>query len=183
MKSNPFFCLWSLGVLIVGLVAAACQPQAPPVALAISDAQEGALPEANADNGVPVESDSLATPLPTRPAYAPGELVEYIVQTGDTLPALAAHFNTQVDEIREANPIIPENVTTLPPGMPMNIPIYYAPLWGSAYQIMPDSLFVNGPSQVAFDTDTYIANQPGWLKNYVGFAAGANRSGARIVDI
>jgi LysM repeat protein len=41
----------------------------------------------------------LSTPLPTRPSYKPGELVEYIAQDGDTLPALAARFNTTVDEI------------------------------------------------------------------------------------
>jgi LasA protease len=42
---------------------------------------------------------------------------------GDTLPALAAHFNTSVEKIRAANPEIPPIVTTLPPGMPMKIPI------------------------------------------------------------
>jgi LasA protease len=81
---------------------------------------------------------------PTRPAYNPGELVDYTAQTGDTLPALASHFNTTVAEIRIANPIIPQDATSMPPGMPMKIPIYYQPLWGSSYQIIPDSLFVYG---------------------------------------
>ena len=58
------------------------------------------------------------TPMPTRLPYQPGELVDYIVQTGDTLPALAARFNTSVAEIRAANPIIPENASSLPPGLP-----------------------------------------------------------------
>ena len=37
----------------------------------------------------------LPTPMPTRPPYVPGTLVDYTAQTGDTLPALASHFNHQ----------------------------------------------------------------------------------------
>lgn len=123
------------------------------------------------------------TPFPTRPEYTPGELVDYTAQTGDLLPALAARFNTTVDEILAANPFIPSTATTMPPGMPMRIPIYYKPLWGTSYQIIPDGLYVNGPSQVGFDTEAFVASQPGWLKNYVSFAGGKNRTGAQIVDL
>ena len=135
--------------------------------------------------GIPQEAEAIQsevpTPFPTRPLYGPGELVEYVAQSGDTLPALAIHFNTTVDEILEANPIIPEGVTTLPPGMPMRIPIYYKPFWGSPYQILPDSLFVNGPSQVGFDHQTYVDGWTGWFTEYSEYAAGENRTGAGIV--
>ncbi len=120
--------------------------------------------------------------MPGRPLYNPGELVEYQAQTGDTLPALAVHFNTTVKEILEANPIIPAEATTLPAGLPMEIPIYYLPLWGSSYKIIPDSLFINGPAQIGFDTSAFVDQQPGWLKNYSDWAAGENRSGAEVVD-
>lgn len=125
---------------------------------------------------------SAPTPFPTRPIYKAGELVEYEAQTGDTLPALAAHFNTSVEEIMEANPIIPEDATTMPPGMPMQIPIYYRPFWGSPYRIIPDSHYVNGPAAIDFDTSAFVEAQPGWLKDYVGYAAEETRSGAEIVD-
>ncbi len=124
----------------------------------------------------------MITPLPTRPLYQPGDLVDYTVQAGDTLPALAVRFNTSVDKIRANNPNLPQEVTTLPPGMPMKIPIYYEPLWGSPYQIIPDSLFVNGPAQVGFNTSKFVASQPGWLKNYQEYAFGATRSAAEIID-
>jgi len=123
------------------------------------------------------------TPLPTREPFEPGQLVDYIAQTGDTLPALAAHFNTTEQEIRQANPIIPEVVTTLPPGLPMKIPIYYLPLWGSPYQMIPDELFVNGPGQVGFQTEEFVQSQPGWLKGYGEYASGANRGAAQIIDL
>jgi LasA protease len=122
------------------------------------------------------------TPFPTRPAYTPGQLVDYIAQTGDTLPALAAHFNTTVAEIRSANPDIPADSTTMPPGMPMKIPIYYLPFWGTQYQILPDALFVDGPDAIGFNTSAFVAKQPGWLKDYAAYAGGENRSGAGIVD-
>ncbi len=114
--------------------------------------------------------------------YAPGELVDYQAQSGDTLPALAAHFNTTIAEIRAANPEIPDDATTMPPGMPMKIPIYYLPLWGTPFKILPDSLYVNGPAVVGFDTVRFVAGQPGWLKDFRQYAGGAMRNGAQIVD-
>ena len=125
----------------------------------------------------------VVTPFPTRPPYAPGELVDYIAQTGDTLLTLAVRFNTSVAEIRTANPFIPAETTTMPPGMPMKIPIYYAPFWGSPYQIIPDGLFVNGPAQVGFSTSDFVAMFPGWLNQYSEYGSGANRTGAQVVDL
>jgi hypothetical protein len=98
------------------------------------------------------------------------------------LQALAVHFNTTIEEILAANPIIPTATTTMPPGMPMKIPIYYQPFWGTTYQILPDSLFVNGPAQTNFNTQDFIQGYPGWLNRHREFAAGANRSGAGVVD-
>lgn len=124
-----------------------------------------------------------STPLPTRPAYDPGQLVDYTAQTGDNLIALAARFNTTIEDILAANPIVPQTATTLPPGLPMQIPIYYRAYWGTSYQIIPDSLFVNGPAAVDFDTQTFVDSQPGWLKDYRGYASGSMRTGAGLVDL
>lgn len=156
---------------------AACQSQAAAAPVALVDGQlptsAPALPEGGAQ----------PTPLPQRPAYAPGELVDYTAQTGDTLPLLALRFNTTVEEIRQANSFIPQSATTMPPGMPMKIPVYYAPFWGSSFQILPDSLYINGPAQVGFDTQSFIASQPGWLKSYREYAAEQDRSAGQIIDL
>jgi murein DD-endopeptidase MepM/ murein hydrolase activator NlpD len=122
------------------------------------------------------------TPLPTRPSYKPGELVDYLAQSGDTLPALAARFNTSVDNIRAANPIIPSDATTMPPGLPMKIPIYYLALWASPYQIIPDHAFVDSPTAIGFNSAAMIALRDGWLKNYREYAGNEWRTGAGIVD-
>jgi len=122
------------------------------------------------------------TPLPTRTTYKPGELVDYTAQSGDTLPALAARFNTTIDEVLQANPQIPRDATTMPPGMPMKIPIYYLALWASPFQIIPDSALVDGPSSIGFNTAAFVASHPGWLRNYRTYAGGQWRSGADMVD-
>lgn len=123
------------------------------------------------------------TPLPTRLPYEPGDLVDYIAQPGDNLPALASHFNTTVDGIRKANPVIPQDATTMPPGFPMKIPIYYKAFWGSPYKILPDSLFVNGPAQVGFNTDEFIRQHPGWLKDYRQAQLDGMKSAGEVIDI
>ncbi|HSL43786.1 MAG TPA: LysM peptidoglycan-binding domain-containing M23 family metallopeptidase [Anaerolineales bacterium] len=130
----------------------------------------------------PLAPTPMPAPTSERPAYAPGELVDYIAQNGDTLPALAARFNTTVEEISEANPIIPADATTMPPGLPMKIPIYYLPLWGTAYQSIPDHAFVNGPAQIGFSTSAFVASTSGWLKDYRVWAGEKMRTGAEAVD-
>jgi hypothetical protein len=62
------------------------------------------------------------------------------------------------------------------------MPIYYQPFWGSPYKIIPDSYFVNGPSQVGFDIQDFVTSQPGWLGSYSDYVAGKTRTGAQIVD-
>ena len=149
----------------------------------IQEPQDTVTPSQNqTQNLLLSQANVTTTPLPTRPPYSPGELVDYIAQTGDSLPALASHFNTTVDEIRAANRIIPADATTMPSGMPMKIPIYYQPFWGSQYQILPDSLFINGPAQVGFNTSAFVSEQPGWLSGYTEYAFNGDRTAAEIID-
>lgn len=176
-KMKKYGIPWVLGLILICGFLTACQAQAGSSALA--GVEEG--PESGLEQTPVIESS--ATPLPTRPAYTPGELVDYVVQSGDTMPALAQHFNTSIAEIREANPIIPEDATSLPPGMPMKIPIYYLPLWGTSFQILPDSHYVNGPHQTSFDSQSFLEDKPGWLNGYIEYAAGDNRTAAAIVDL
>ncbi|MEN8241637.1 MAG: LysM peptidoglycan-binding domain-containing protein [Chloroflexota bacterium] len=123
------------------------------------------------------------TTIPVRPLYNPGELVSYTAQMGDSIDSLAERFNTSAEEILAANSFIPETTTTMPAGMPMEIPIYYRTFWGTAYQIIPDSLYVNGPAAAAFDTAEFVEEYNGWLNRYSEYAGGENRSGAEIIDL
>lgn len=156
-------------ILLFIVTLTACAPSAP-VEIVMAAGESPSTPQV------------VVTPLPTRPNYKPGELVDYTAQSGDTLPALAVRFNTTVQEIRTANPIIPPDATTMPPGLPMKIPIYYRALWGSPYQIVPDHAFVNGPTAIGFNSAAFISSQPGWLRNYREYAGDTWRTGAGIVD-
>jgi LasA protease len=155
--------------LLLVLVLSACLPQVPAV-------ETPQPPEITS-------TPTLAPPaISERPVYSPGELVDYTAQTGDTLFNLASRFNTTIGEILDENPIIPEDATTLPPGLPMIIPIYYQSLWGPQFQIIPNCSFINGPAQVGFDIAEFVESQPGWFKDYHQFAAEKVRSGAEIIS-
>ena len=131
----------------------------------------------------PTQSASEKDPVRRRrPKYMPGELVDYTAMDGDTLPALAARFNTTEKEIRAANPILPERVTTLPQGLPMQIPIYYRSGWGSSYKILSDSQFVNGPADKGFSARSYVDRQPGFFKYFNVWADSRNLRGGELVD-
>ncbi|MBX3005146.1 MAG: LysM peptidoglycan-binding domain-containing protein [Anaerolineales bacterium] len=169
--------LWLCGCLL-----AACRPQPAPTQTAAATADASIAQVSTAQVAI-LTPELTATPPPARPLYDPGTLVDYTAQTGDNLIALAARFNTTVREIRAANPIIPDTATTMPAGFPMKIPVYYRTYWGSQFQILPDSLYVNGPAQLDFDTHAFVAAQPGWLKNYREYAAGQHRDGAGLVDL
>ena len=170
--------------LIAVWLLSACQNS--PAALPFLGAQSGS----NAESGEGLETGSgdqqfgdIPGLFSNRPRYAPGELVDYIAQPGDTLAGLASRFNTSVEEIRQANTFIPESATTMPGSMPMKIPIYYLPLWGSDYRILPDSHFVNSPVQAGFQTAEFVAGHPGWLAGYREYAEGGERSAAEIVNL
>jgi hypothetical protein len=110
-------------------------------------------------------------------------LFPYEAQSGDTIPALAAHFNTTQEEIHEANPDLPDGLTTLPPGLPLQIPAYYAPLTGPAFHILPDSEIVFGPSASGVDIDREIRSRPGFLVGLSDYAYKLQRSAWEVVEV
>jgi LasA protease len=123
------------------------------------------------------------TPLPTRSPYPPGEIFDYLAQNGDTLPAIAAHFNTSVAEIRAENPDLPTAITTIPPGYPLRVPAYYTPLTGPTFKILPDSEMVYGPTAVDFNIRSTILQYPGYLSKMESFAYKRQRKSWDVVRV
>jgi len=70
----------------------------------------------------------------------------------------------------------------MPPGMPMQIPIYFRALWGTPYQVLPDAAFVNGPHVSDFSSQDFLSEHSGWLSNYTAWAFSGTRTAADIVD-
>jgi LasA protease len=158
-----------IGSFICALVLAGCFPADP----SMETQQVPSTPSGG----------SFATPQATETVHAPGDLVDYVAQSGDTLPALASHFNTTIQEILASNPNIPADVTTLPPGLPMRIPAYFLPLTGSAFQIIPDSEVINGPSAVIFDLEDEIRRRSGFLVNMTGYIDRRQRSAWQVIEL
>jgi LasA protease len=161
-----------LGALVCALVAvcaAGCAPAglpsvtSTPIATATTD-------------------DEGPTPIPVRTAFPPGQVFEYAAQSGDTLPAIASHFNTTLDEIMQANLNLPQ-VTTLPVGYLLRVPAYYLPLTGPAFHILPDSEIVNGPTAVDFSTQEEILKRPGFLSGLSDYAFRRERPAWEVIDV
>ncbi len=141
------------------------------------------LPPATATPN-PTDSPPLEiTPLPTRGPHPPGELVPYTSQNGDTLIAVAAHFNTTVEAILDANPAVSPEVTTLAPGTQLEIPAYYLPLTGTPYQMLPDSEVIYGPSAKDFDFRQELLTHPGFVVEAADYAYRVDRPAWDVIEI
>jgi LysM repeat protein len=116
--------------------------------------------------------------------YHKGDLASYNVQSGDTLPALAARFKTTAGAIAGENPELAPagQLTTLAPGLPLKIRLLVEPSWDSPSHLLPDDLFIYGPAQVDFDTASFISRSNGWLNRYIDNSAGNAVTGVQIVD-
>lgn len=140
----------------------------------------GPSPPEAPETPVVVES---ATPLPERTPFPPGTVFEVLAQQGDTLPAVAAHFNTNVSEILAQNPDLPTAVTTLPAGYLLRIPAYHVPLASTPFHILPDSEAINGPGAVGFDLQAEVESRPGYLKGLSDFAQRRQRPAWDVVAV
>jgi len=126
---------------------------------------------------------SAVTPVPTRSPFPPGTIVDYAAQDGDTLPAIAAHFNTTVEEIVAENPELPPGATTLPPGFVLRVPAYYVPLTGRPLHLLPDSEVVNGPTAAGFDLQREIESRPGFLSGMTDYAFRLTRPAWQVIEV
>ncbi len=158
----------AFGVALVAALLTSCLPAETQVA----------PPATAADTPAPT-----LPPLPTRSPFPPGTVVDYAAQDGDTLPAVAAHFNTTVEEIAAANPELPAGATTLPPGFVLHVPAYYVPLTGLPTHLLPNSEVVNGPTAVGFDIQAEIESRPGFLSGMTDYAFRLTRPAWQVVEV
>ena len=145
-------CFYSVcAALCIAAGMSACSPE--PVATISAPS-----PTASA---TPAPSENTATPLPVRSISEPGQIVDYAAQSGDTLEAVAVHFNTTIEEIRKNNPDLPEKTTTLVPGRILKVPLYLAPFLGTPFQMLPDSEVVAGPAVSDFNGRKFVDSHSG----------------------
>lgn len=104
-----------------------------------------------AQNAAPTEVGVLAPAVPR----------QHVVQSGDTLSAIAAANNTTVDTLLRLNQLADPNIISVGqvlvlPELPSNTT--------PNLRLLADSLLVRGPGSSAFDVAGFIASQPGFIR-------------------
>lgn len=121
-----------------------------------------------------------ATPSPPKPLPTlRTEDIYYTVQWGDSLRNLAYQFNLAPENIIEANDLPNSSIYY---DQVLLLPAPEISPTGPGFKMIPDSELVNGPYAVRFQTEAFINNQPGYLKDYQGEIDGEKVSGAEIVQ-
>jgi murein DD-endopeptidase MepM/ murein hydrolase activator NlpD len=105
------------------------------------------------------------TPDPTRPTVLDRQSVEeYQVARGDSLTAIGERYGVSAAEIAAANEM--QVSDTLFVGQVLRIPVPNPHAVGSAFKLLPDSEFVNGPGAVDFNLGAFVQAYGGYLADY-----------------
>jgi murein DD-endopeptidase MepM/ murein hydrolase activator NlpD len=103
------------------------------------------------------------------------------VQAGDTLGSIAQAYGISLNTLMEANGLSESSVLSI--GTTLEIPpVDTGTQPGSSFKIIPDSELVNSPTNMDFDTETFLQGYNGYLSNYIGEVNGEYLSGAEIID-
>jgi LasA protease len=108
------------------------------------------------------------TVTPTIPVPTPGTprpAIIYSSQSGDSLEAVALHFNVSVPEITSTVSLPSSGL--LNPGTPLIIPNRFSQvLTTPSTKIIPDCELVYSPCAQSFDIEQYVSSQAGYLSTF-----------------
>ncbi len=125
----------------------------------------------------------IYTPTPSAPLPLPTlrtEDIYYSVQWGDTVKSIAYRYNLLPEQIIEANQIT--NPSLIYTGQSLLLPAPKISPTGPSFKIIPDSELVRGPYSVRFQIESFINNQPGFLKEYEVEIEGEMMGSAEIIS-
>jgi LysM repeat protein len=186
-------------VLAVVLLAIGLWPASQPEAAESGVVQNhSASFEPTSAGGRPEERQAVrATPSAVTPAYPgtvagtptpdpmpadrpdPTESQSYVVQSGDTLSAIAYAFGCTVEEVAAASGVSPDAIW---PGQELIIPVA-ASVQGPDLKLVPDSEMVYGPAYIHFELVEFVIQQAGYLASYREQVEGRMYSGPGIVQL
>ncbi|MHB0924560.1 MAG: hypothetical protein ACYC3H_11430 [Bellilinea sp.] len=130
---------------------------------------------AQTEQSTPVNPQSAPTTENTTPLPP----VLYYTQAGDTLPAIAARFGVEQDEITSNEAF--EVTGFIPAGKLLIIPNRLGAT-GPADLLLPDSEIVYSPSALGFDINTFVKDGGGYLSQYREYMADGWISGAQVLQ-
>jgi len=132
----------------------------------------------------PTPTPVLTTPIPEKlptdnPFEPPPDYVLYVSQSGDTLAAIAARFETQPEGIISSEGIPAQGL--IDPGLRLYLPAYQGETT-SAEIIIADSEFIFSDSATDFDMDSFVKSKGGKLSTYIEERTRGPMSGAQILS-
>lgn len=134
----------------------------------------------NVRTQTPSVTPVIATPTasPTPLPVNPNQEISYYAQSGDTLKAVAAHYEVAPDQI--TSPAVIPAAGLIPAGQQLIIPLTA----GNSVQgplILPDSAVVYSPCANGFDVGAYVASAGGYLNYHTQLVYEDRVSGADVV--
>lgn len=120
----------------------------------------GTFQELSSENssGVFIPSTSGYSSTGKKPTFI------YRTQAGDTIPALAARFGVNANEIVPSSPV--SSTGFLDPNLLVNIPRNTEMETTASLKLLPDSEVVFSPSGLDFDVAAFVENAGGYLSGY-----------------
>jgi LysM repeat protein len=172
---------WLLLAVIFALLLNACTTTSAPFWKADGSSQEsGPEPLATATPSMAVFTGM--TPTPDEPRILPtlrSDSVDYTVQAGDMLGAIARRYGVPLSQVVEANEI--ENADLLEPGQQLVIPPPIPVGPPTSFKVIPDSEMVYGPAAGTFDLQAFVTEKNGYLASYREEVYEVPHSGVEII--
>lgn len=117
------------------------------------------------------------TPIPTKtPTQSPP--LQYVTQSGDTLPALAVRFGVDAELITSDKPIPAAGF--LNPGQILIIPNVVGET-GPKDLLLPDTEIVYSPTSVGFDIEQFVNEAGGYLSTYREYVIDRSLAGWEVI--
>jgi hypothetical protein len=173
------------------VMAPAIQAAIDPTALALLTAQPKSgdsadIPTQQVDiitvpvTPTPLRIPQLTTPMPTQEGT--NIPIFYYAQSGDTLPAVAAHFGVKPSEITSPSLDPLPDTGLITPNQLLMIPRRLQNT-SAPTKIMPDSEVVYSPSAVDFDVKSFTTQGNGYLNQYAEYLGSTGMtSGADLIQ-
>ncbi len=117
------------------------------------------------------------TPVPTRTATQLPP-IQYVSQSGDTLPALAVRFGVDAELITSDEPVPATGF--LNPGQILVVPNVLGKT-GPLDLVLPDTEIVFSPTTVNFDIEKYVKEAGGYLSTYHEYVIDRSLEGWQVV--
>jgi LasA protease len=145
---------------------------------------EGNIPgdEDNQPNIRQANDPSILTPTPDPGRILPtlrAQVVEHVVQVGDSLGAIASRYGVSLDSIASANGLT--NLDLLSAGQVLVIPPPQPGPPGTDFKIIPDSELVYGPGSDDFDINGFLSRYDSFLSRYQEDVEEQSMTGVEIV--